>query len=203
LNRIFLILKNKVSAVIFIAAAVIGAILIIWYLNTIKQNDIVSGDLEQKSGIEDEQQSAEGIVGDYEIPLNSLSSQIPSGRKAVNLPISFFGDSLILKIGDRIDIISIYYAKESAMLHAETILSGKEIIDIESGQSADENDHETIGSNIFPESSFGADVNNGLSRTLVITFFLKDEEIVRSFVAIESGMLYLSLCPENDTNTNY
>ncbi|HAJ95808.1 MAG TPA: hypothetical protein DCP02_06205 [Actinobacteria bacterium] len=203
MNRISLILKNKISAVLFIAAAVIGAILIIWYLKTVDQKDVSGGALEQEPVIEDEQQGAEEIIGDHKVPLDGLSSQIPSGMKAVNLPISFFGNCLILKIGDRIDIISTYYDKESAVLHAEMILSGKEIISLETGQGTDKDNYGSISGNIFPEVSFGADVNNGISRTLVITFFLEDEEIVRSFTAIESGMLYLSLCPENDININY
>lgn len=200
LNRISLILKNRISAVLFIIAAIIGAILIFWYLASIRQSDAASEALEQKSGIEDEQQDAEGIIGGY---LDDLSGQIPSGMKAVNLPISFFGDHSILKVGDRIDIISTYYDKESSVLQAEMILLKKEIIGLGSGRGTDEDGHESIDGSIFPEVSFGADVNNGISRILIITFFLRDEEIVRSFIAIESGMLYLSLCPENDINTNY
>ncbi|MCD4669374.1 MAG: hypothetical protein K8S14_02890 [Actinomycetia bacterium] len=203
MNRISLILKNRISAILFIIAAVIGAILIFWYLASIRQNNVSGEILEQKSGIEDEQQNAEGIIGYQEAPLNSLSGQIPSGMKAVNLPISFFGDHSILNTGDRIDIISTYYNKESGRLHAEMILSGKEVIDLESGQGINENSPESIGSAIFPETSFGSGINGGASSTLVITFFLRDEEIVRSFMAIESGMLYLSICPKKDINTNY
>ncbi len=108
LNRISLILKNKISAVLFIIAATIGAILIFWYMASVRQSDAASETLEQRSGIEDEQQDAEGIMGDHEVCLDDLSGQIPSGMKAVNLPISFFGDHSILKTGDRIDIISTY-----------------------------------------------------------------------------------------------
>jgi hypothetical protein len=203
LNRISLILKNKISAVLFIIAAVIGAILIFWYLASIRQSDAVSEAPEQRSGMEDEQQDAEGIIGDQEVLLSDLPGQIPSGMKAVNLPISFFGDHSIPKTGDRIDIISTYYDKESGRLHAEVILSEKEIIGLGSGQGTDEDSYGSISDSIFPEVSFGANVNNGISRILVITFFLRDEEIVRSFMAIESGMLYLSLCPGNDINTDY
>lgn len=203
MNRISLILKNKISAVLFIIAAIIGAILIIWYLKAVMQNNAADETLEQKSGIEDEQQDVEGIVGDHEVCLDDLSGLIPSGMKAVNLPISFFGNHLTLKIGDRIDIISTYYDKESGVLHAEVILSGKEIISLGSGQGTYEDRHGSISSSIFPEVSSGADVNNRISRILIITFFLRDEEIVRSFTAIESGMLYLSLCPQNGIDTNY
>jgi len=195
-------LKNKMPVVIFIIAALIGAILIIWYLKAASRNDASSVVLEQEIEAED-MQDMEGVSEYSGDPQNDLSGRIPQGMKAVNLPISFFGSSLMLKTGDKVDIISTYYDKESAMLYAETILSEKEIIALESGQDQEEDSYGSIGGNIFPESSFGADINNGTNRTLIITFFLEGEEIVKSFKAIESGMLYLALCPGNNINTKY
>jgi len=195
-------LKSKMPAVIFIIAALIGAILIIWYLKAASGNDTSSEVPEQEIEAQDMQdmEGASEYSGD---PQNDLSGRIPQGMKAVNLPISFFGSSMMLKTGDKVDIISTYYNKESAMLYAETILSEKEIIALESGQGQEEDSYGSIGGNIFPESSFGADINNGTNRTLIITFFLEGEEIVKSFKAIESGMLYLALCPGNNINTKY
>ena len=53
----------------------------------------------------------------------------------------------------------------------------------------------SLGSSIIPEDisgTRGVDMGN----ILVMTFFLRDEEVLKSFTAIESGILYLALCPD-------
>ena len=200
MNRISLILKNKIPALLFLIVAVIGAILIFWYLNSTRQSDHTDEVIEQNQGLENEEQN---VIGDYGIILDDLSNRIPPGKKSVNLPVSFFGDHSILKIGDRVDIISTCYDKESGELYAKMILSGKKIIDIEPGQDINENSSGSISSSIFPETSFGTDISREISRTLVITYFIGDEEVMNSFMAIESGMLYLALCHGNDANIEY
>ena len=76
---------------------------------------------------QDDTGSVDGIF------IEGLSKMIPSGMKAVSLPVSIFGDCSSLKEGDRVDIISTYYDREKGILDSEKIISAREIIALETG----------------------------------------------------------------------
>ena len=92
------------------------------------------------------------------------------------------------------DIISVFYNRSTDLLHAEKIISGKEIIRLESGNGSDRGNTASLSDAIFPDDISGTAATNNISSILVITFFLRDEELLKSFKALESGILYLALC---------
>jgi energy-converting hydrogenase Eha subunit F len=194
LNRIILILRNRVAAILFIIAAAAGAVLIFWYLNNTRQDNSADESREQDYKIIEENAMMEMDFKNHDVYQGRLSARIPPGKKAVNLPVTFFGDCSILATDDRIDIISIYYDKESDTLDSEIILSGKEIINFETDQYRSEAISESMGGLILSEDYYRSGIDSNIKNILVITFYLDNEEVVRSFKALESGVLYLSLC---------
>ncbi|MCJ7666603.1 MAG: hypothetical protein MUO59_07710, partial [Actinobacteria bacterium] len=127
---------------------------------------------------------------------------IPYGLRAVSLPISFFGDVSGIRQGDMVDIISVFYDPDSNGLYSEVILSQKEIIllvysgnDQDSGEYQDAGGSGYLGDGIFGEISSGNGIGGQFKKILVITFYLETIEAEKAFMAIESGQLYLSLCP--------
>lgn len=206
MGRLAFILRQRLPLIIFIIAAIIGGILIFWYINNKEENN--SGNQEyaeiQESisvdGEEDVQIFGENTPsGDHGQP---LSSTIPHGLRAVSLPISFFGDSSGIKQGDRVDIISVFYDPGSSELYSEVILSQKEIIllgntgkDQDPGTYQDAGGSGYFGDGILGDLPSGNGVSGQLKKILVITFYLEAAEVQKAFMAIESGQLYLALCP--------
>jgi hypothetical protein len=190
LSRILLILKNKTAAVLFVTAAAAGAVLIFWYLNNIRHDE----SMDQNYEIVEENGKKEVDCKGHDIHQERFSTGIPPGMKAVNIPVSFFGDCSMITKSDRVDIISIYYNKESDKLDSEIILRGKEIIDFDTGQSQSENITESVGGLILSEDYSRSGINSNIKNILIITFYLDSEEVGRALEALESGMLYLALC---------
>jgi len=126
-----------------------------------------------------------------------LSEDIPPGLKSINIPVNFFGDPAVLHEGDRIDIVSIYYDRDTGSLGAETIISSQEIIQLYNGNNEDRRPALSIGDSILTENIGSSEMTRDYGRVLVITFFLEEEQVLRSFQAVESGLLYVALCPEN------
>ncbi len=207
MGRLAFILRQKLSLIIFVIAAIIGGILIFWYISS-KEDENNNTNQEyaeiQESisagGEEDVQILGENTSsGDHGQP---LSSSIPYGLRAVSLPISFFGDSSGIAQGDRVDIISVFYDPGSNELYSEVILSQKEIILL--GNTGKDQDPETyqdaggsgyFGDGILGDVPSGNDISGQLKIILVITFYLEAAEVQKAFMAIESGQLYLALCP--------
>jgi len=179
---------KKIWIISFVAAAIAGAILIFWLL---KGRENVNGG-ENVSFIEEEVVQEEAIEPDgMEADSDyALTVSIPDGLKAVNLPVSFFGDPGLLGEGDRIDIISVYYEADTGIFDSKRIISSREIIRLEYKEGSSQDS----GGSIIPDisiSSTAVDTGN----ILVLTFFLTDDEILDSFTALEKGMLYVAVCP--------
>ena len=193
--------------IIFVIAAIIGGIFIFRYISN-KEVENNSSDQEYTevpesiyvNGDEDPEISGENDF--FKDNGQPFSYSIPYGLRAVSLPVSFFGDVAGIRQGDRVDIISIFYDPDSNVLHSEVILDEKEIILIEyNGNDQDEGEYQGtadsgyFGDGIFGDISSGNDISGRFKKILVITFYLESIEVEKAFIAIESGQLYLSLCP--------
>lgn len=214
MGRLAFIVRQKLPLIIFIIAAIIGGILIFWYINNKEENNSAG----QEHAEIQESISADGnedvqILGgnisskDHGKP---MSSSIPYGLRAVNLPISFFGDALAMREGDRVDIISVFYDPGSNELYSEVILYQKEIIllgntgkDQDSGTYQDTGGSGYFGDGILGDLSSGNDANRQLKKILVITFYLEADEVEKAFKAIEGGQLYLSLYSASSEGNGY
>jgi hypothetical protein len=213
MGRLAFILRHRLPVIIFVIAAVIGGVLIFWYISN-KEGEISSQEIsetqENISDTEDEdiEISGENISSGHYGQL--LSSSIPYGLRAVSLPISFFGDVSAISGGDRVDIISVFYDPGSNELHSEIILGQKEIIIIDSNENTldpenyqDATSSGYLSDGILSSVSSGKNNNSQLKKILVITFYLEVTEVERTFKAIEGGQLYLSLCPAGSEEYRY
>ena len=214
MGRLVFILRHKLPVVIFVIAATIGGVLIFWYINNKEENNITGqGYTEIQESI-----SADGdtdyiiLDGDtsYKDHGQLLSSSIPYGLRAVNLPISFFGDVSAIREGDRVDIISVFYDPGSNELYSEVILYQKEIMllgnigkDQDSGTYQDTGGSGYFGDGILGDLPSENNVSSQLKKILVITFYLEASEVEKVFKAIEGGQLYLSLCPADSGGNGY
>jgi len=207
LGRLAFILRQRLPLIIFIIAAIIGGILIFWYISS---NEDKNNSSNQEYAEIQESISVDGDEGVQILGENTssgdhgqpLSSSIPYGLRAVSLPISFFGDASGIREGDRVDIISVFYDPGSNELYSEVILSQKEIIllgntgkDQDPGTYQDPGGSGYFGNGILGDLPSGNGVSGQLKKILVITFYLEAAEVQKAFMAIESGQLYLSLCP--------
>ena len=136
--------------------------------------------------------SSEKIIGiDESSSSIKFSTYIPSFKKAVTIPVTYWGDISLINMGDRIDVISTYYEKDSSNLKSEIVLSNREIILISSQQDLDnKNQQENTGLSILNSGSALAEE----SRTLYLTFYLSGEEIKLVFESIEKGNLNIAIC---------
>ena len=123
MDRLAFILRQKLPVIIFLFAAVIGGILIFWYVNAREDNNKVMEENPELS----ENISVKGNM-DPELFIENtslkddsqfLSSSIPYGLRAISLPISFFGDISSIREGDRVDIISVFYDPDSNQLYCQ------------------------------------------------------------------------------------
>jgi len=194
LSRILIILKNRMAAVLFITAAAAGAVLIFWYLNNIRNDDSNNESMDENYKILEENDIEKADYKSDYIQQKIFSSGIPQGMKAVNIPVTFFGDCSMITKSDRVDIISIYYDKGSDRLNSEIVLSGKEIIDFDEGQSRSDDITGSVGGLILSEDYSRSGINSNIKNIIVITFYLDSGEVSRAFKALESGMLYLAIC---------
>ncbi len=205
MGRLVFILRHRLPVIIFIIAALIGGVLIFWYISNKEEGNSsveISGIQENISDIEYEDMEMPGEEASTGFFGQSLSSSIPYGFRAVSLPISFFGDVQALREGDKVDIISVFYDPGSNELYSETILSRKEIIILKNNKDTPdpENYQGTsssgyLSSGIFNDMSSGSNNRSQLKKMIVITFYLEANEVERAFEAIEGGQLYLSICP--------
>ncbi len=215
MGRLVFMLRHRLPVIIFVIAAIIGGVLIFWYINNKEENDNSSNQEYSETeetlsinGDEDVKTSGEDISsGDHGKP---FSYSIPYGLRAVNLPISFFGDVSAINKGDRVDIISVFYDPNSNELYSEIILGQKEIIILESNEGTQDpenyqgaSDSGYLSSGIFSDMSSGNSNSDQLKKIFVITFYLEVTEVKRAFKAIEGGQLYLSLCPVNSGENGY
>ena len=245
-NRVSLIIKQKMISIIFVIIAVIGGIIIFWYISSLKakipENIDYNLTFVARTDIKEGEEITEELIEEQKIPENmfggksiinedeiigqkvtvditkgeiitkdklggmdsgsgfnlSFSSYIPYDLRAVSIPVSFYGDKSLLKEGDSVDLISTYYDQESGSLYSETVFSEKEIILVGSiqgeSQSGDENDS---GDFLLDTVITGSSDNSGSGDLLILTFYLSKPEVDKVFLALERGVLNLSICPQN------
>jgi hypothetical protein len=182
---------KKIWAVLFIAAAAAGMFMLIWSFMP-REDDAAIRALELEEGI-----STEGEIVYGPVQEEKTEKNIPGGMKAVNIPVNYFGDPSVLEQGDRVDIISTYYREEEGGLYSERIITYREIIRLETKGRMNEESSMASGDLFIPElSGTAADIGN----IVVMTFFLTDDEVLKSFTALASGMLYIALCPAYASN---
>lgn len=249
MNRLGLILRQKIFIIVFVLLAVIGGVVIYWYVSrnedTVADNAcgelilIASCDIEagteitetmleykgipenaysekfiiskeeilgKKTGsfiAEGEIISAEDMEDNHREKENYLkfSSYIPAGFRAVSVPVNYYGDAPLISSGDMVDVISTFYDRGSDFLVSETVLTGKEIILIEGQNSGKIDSSGSAGPGSTGEISvlgemFGENIDGQIKASLiVITLYLRPEEVERIFLAMESGVLNISICP--------
>jgi Flp pilus assembly protein CpaB len=152
---------------------------------------ISSDDLEQSSG-----QSPNYL---------KFSSYIPSGYRAVSLPVVYFGRKILLNSGDSIDLISTWYNSKNEEFISETILLCKKIILI-NGQNTRESSAQKEGNydavqssepgllnGILSDASAGEDIVD--KQYLILTFYLTSSEAEKALNALQLGPLYMAICP--------
>lgn len=161
--------------------------------NFISAEDEIVGKLAKDTILKGEIIASEKIAGIDESKNNSIkfSTYIPLFKKAATIPITYWGDISLINIGDRIDVISTYYEKDSSNLKSEIVLSNKEIIIISSQQNQNnKNQQENSGLSILNSGN----VLKEESRILYLTFYLSEEEIKTVFASIEKGNLNIAIC---------
>ncbi|MFC2159119.1 hypothetical protein ACFLQS_00165 [Actinomycetota bacterium] len=213
MGRLALIIRQKLPMVIFLIAAVIGGILIFWFINN---KEVSNDDLEISETLENisdnEDPDTEIFRGnDYSGHYGQLlTSSIPYGLRAVSLPISFFGEVSSIREGDRVDIISVFYDPISNELNSEIVLHEEEIVIFENngmdqdlGEYQDTADSGYFSEGIFSGISSGNNNSSQLKKIIVLTFYLEAIEVEEALRAIESGQLYLSLCPADNEGHRY
>ncbi len=244
MNRISLIVKQKIISIILLIAAVLGGIIIFWYISGLKEKipenidynpifvariNIKKGDEITGESIEEQKITGnvfsekfimdkdkiigekvindiskgeiitedilEGMDSDGGFNFN-FSSYIPYDLRAVSIPVSFYGDRSLLEEGDRIDLISVYYDEGSGSLYSKTVLSEKEIILLDSNpedsNSGNEND---TGNFLMDPVITDSRVDSNYGNLLIITFYLKRAETEEVFLALERGVINISVCP--------
>jgi len=185
---------KKIWAVLFIAAAAAGMFMLIW--SFLPGEDDASG-----QGLEPEDEILpEGGIVTGPVQEEKPDIKVPAGMKAVNIPVNYFGDPSLLEQGDRVDIISTYYREEKGSLYSERIITAREIIRLETKGRMNGESSMAYEDLFIPEAAFGSGTAADIGNIVVMTFFLTDDEVLKSFTALESGMLYIAMCPAYPSN---
>ncbi len=246
MNRVSLILRQKIVGIVLIITAALGGIFVFWYINNLKSGvlegvtktvfittrDIRQGeeltfemfeeqkisnnifierfitDQEQISGrtaltdiLKNEIITADKLEGsEFEDSIDlRFSAYIPDGLRAISIPVKYYGDHGLISSGDRVDIISTYYTPDEDKLYSETILSGKEIILISNapGIKGDEGlsgEEDYLFGSIIGQNT--GDYEQG--KLIVITFYLEPYDVETIFLALDRGLLNLSILPKTN-----
>ena len=140
-----------------------------------------------------------------------FSASIPPGLRAVSIPVNYYGEKSLPDIGDRVDIISIFFDSKNDTIVCNTVLQRKEIILME-GRSHDSADAEDAvdsgnidGSGPVMLGGFdgiltGNEKTGSSSGPVIMTFYLSPNEVERIFLSLESGTLNASVCPGGNEN---
>jgi len=255
MNRINLIIRQKIFIIAIILMLIFAGFLIYWYLSSSKNEkqlsggniDIYTSKIEIKAGtqiIKDmvEKKSIpgnifnqkfitdigeitgkitaqdivkgeiissdkiQGVANKKDSNYLAFSSYIPSGLRAVSIPVNYYGEKSLLNIGDKIDLVSTLYEKAADSIISQTILWDKEIILINGKSSS--NDLEDITGqqdntgitnelpsldNILQTST----VAGSKSGNCILTLYLNPQEVEAVFLALQTGTINLSICPKN------
>lgn len=132
-----------------------------------------------------------------------FSTYIPEGLRAVNVPVNYYGDVSVLRVGDKVDIISVYYDQTNSQLISEAVLSEKEIIltvneQNEISKNNGENSSSNKNDNSYMDKVFDPNyTSSALSNSIIITLYLTPAEVEKIFLALGRGALNLSICSQN------
>lgn len=143
-----------------------------------------------------------------------FSSYIPVGKRAISVPVIYYGEQNLINSGDKADLISVYYDSSSEKLVSETILTYKEIV--LTGSNNHQYDYDKTGADEVSSNqglgdtfldgilSSGGSSEVSASRTnLIITFYLSPAEVEKILNSLQLGPLYISLCPsKRDISSN-
>ncbi len=244
MNRITLIIRQKIFGIIFIIIAIIGGIFIFLYISNLKarvsedmeyrQIFVASDDIGQGEEITEESIKMQRISGnmfsekfvidkdkvlgkkviedimegeiitvdklevtEYDNGSNyGFSSYIPDQLRAVSIPVNFYGDKSLIRTGDKVDIISTYYEPESGVIYSNTVLSEKEVVLIKSGLNESYSGEEYESGSILTGSFFdNSSAYPDYTNLIILTFYLDVSETENVFLALERGLLNLSICP--------
>jgi len=248
MNRLSLILRQKLFTIIFIIVSIFGGVFVFWYLNGLKAGgaqDFAGKDIfTAATDIESGQVIGEELLEMKKIPENifnekfiidksqildkkaagninkgeiiskdkiegsqaenvylRFSAYIPEGLRATSIPVNYYGDVSLIRVGDNVDLISTYYDKSGEQLISEVVIGEKEIIFI---QNSDGSSSTTNPDNQVKESKndflfggiSGQDSGSSLSNLIVLTFYLLPAEVENIFLALDRGAINISICPK-------
>jgi len=130
-----------------------------------------------------------------------FSAYIPEGLRATSIPINYYGDVSLIRVGDKVDLISTYYDQSGEQLVSEVVIGEEEIIFIQDNagsnntnnpnSQAKENKSDLIFSEITGEYS-----SSELGNLIVLTFYLLPAEVENIFLALDRGAINISICPK-------
>lgn len=240
MNRLSLIIKQKIISIVFIIVAIIGGVMIYFYISNLKSDSIDEPGLKEvliskeeickgsviKSEMMERQKISKNIFGskfisdeneilgmkvkdnickgeiiskDKIIGINNLpdknlkfSAYIPLSENAVTIPVTYWGDTSLVNIGDKVNVISTYYEKENGILKSEIVLNEKEIMVISGLEDLDVKNR-TKNSGLSMLNSNNDAIETG-SQIIYFTFYLNKEETVQIFSALEKGNLNIAIC---------
>lgn len=247
MNRLNLLLKDKIIAIFCVLIALVGGIFIYFYISSLKTGEAIKGDFNEvlvakdyieagtiiNSEMVEKQIISRNIFSDmfvvnieeilskktkekinkgeiisrdkfedFDVINNkkiTFSTYIPANKKAVTIPVTFYGDTSLLNIGDKVDVISTFYDDKAGEIKSQNILSSKEII-LMSGNFDYKMDNQTENINNQKQNSFSfldfseGDINSLDGLKLYITFYLTGEEAESIFKSLEYGNLNLAIC---------
>jgi Flp pilus assembly protein CpaB len=130
-----------------------------------------------------------------------FSAYIPEGLRATSIPVNYYGDVSLIRVGDRVDLISTYYDKSGEQLISEVIIGGEEVIFIQNNNGPDNTRDsgsqvkESKNDFVFSQLT-GEDNSNNLGNLIVLTFYLLPEEVENIFLALDRGVINISICPK-------
>ncbi|MGM0367640.1 MAG: Flp pilus assembly protein CpaB [Actinomycetota bacterium] len=238
MNRLSLVLKQKIFNIVFVLIALLMGMFMFLYINNLKSKipqdldykeavianaEIIKGEEINGEKIKTQQlpevifsekiikntdvligkeanrniSKGEIIYKDFVEGLDSsplFDSYIPGGHRAVSIPIKFYGNQDFIKSGVNVDIISTYFDNGSDCLLSETVLKNKEIIFISHGNEniAQAKSESEI---LFSENSDIGLGNSEINNMVVLTFYLRPEECEKIFLAMQKGVLNITICP--------
>jgi hypothetical protein len=180
--------RKIIWAALFIVLMALGTFMLVWLFRSSPEDQNYQIEYPEDNILAEENPLS------LEDEQKETYKEIPQGMKEINLPVNFFGDYSVLNEGDRVDIISTCYKEDQGSLCSERIITSSEIIRLEVGGSQEIEDSLPLGDAIFYDGISRTGTAIDMGNILVMTFFLTDDEVLRSFTALESGMLYIALC---------
>ena len=130
-----------------------------------------------------------------------FSAYIPEGLRATSIPVNYYGDASLIRVGDNVDLISTYYEKSGEQLMSEVVIGEKEVIFIQNSDgSSSTNNPDNLAKESKNDFLFGGitgqDSGSSLSNLIVLTFYLLPAEVENIFLALDRGAINISICPK-------